>query len=179
MAEGSGRRIWTGRALFLGLACLIHFFQLLPLETTPRSWGAPDFLLLFALAWSARRPDFVPAILIAAVFLVSDLLLHRPPGLWAALVVILSEILRARAIALRVVPFPLEWAGIAAGIVAITLLYRLGLAIVGTPAPPFGLTLVQMLITVVAYPFVVLASYLVFGVSRPAQGEVDAMGRRM
>lgn len=179
MAEGSHRRIWLGRGLYALLCAAILFLQLLPMETMPRRWGSPDFVLLITLAWAARRPDHVPAVLIAAVFLLSDMLLHRPPGLWTALVLILTEVLRARARSLRVVPFPLEWAGVTAGIVAITLAYRLVLSLTGVPQAPFGLTVTQMMLTIMAYPLVALLSHLLFGVSRPAQGEVDSFGNRL
>lgn len=144
-----------------------------------RLWGGPDLLLLVTLVWAARRPDYLPAFMVAGVFIVADLLFQRPPGLWAALVLILTEILRARARGLRVLPFMLEWAGVAAGIVAITVVYRVTLALVMVPQPTLGLTLVHMILTILTYPAVVLVAYLVFGVARPAQGEVDALGHRL
>ncbi|WP_084861066.1 rod shape-determining protein MreD [Salibaculum halophilum] len=179
MAEASRRRIWIGRGIYVCLCAVIMFLHLLPMDTMPRSWGSPDFVLLITLAWAARRPDHVPALLIAAVFLMSDMLFHRPPGLWTALVLLLTEVLRARSRSLRVVPFPLEWLGIAAGIVAITLAYRVALSLTVVPQAPFGLTVTQMMLTILAYPLVALLSFLLFGVSRPAQGEVDSLGNRL
>lgn len=179
MAEASRRRIWLGRGLYLVLCGTIMFLHLLPMETMPRRWGSPDFVLLITLAWAARRPDHVPALLIAAVFLLSDMLFHRPPGLWTALVLILTEVLRTRARSIRVVPFPLEWFGIAVGIVAITLAYRFTLSLVMVPQAPLGLTLTQMMLTIGTYPLVALLSHLLFGVSRPAHGEVDSLGHRL
>ena len=60
-------------------------FLLLPLQTTPRSLAGPDLLLAFAVAWCLRRPEFVPPLALALAFLLADLLLQRPPGLWALL----------------------------------------------------------------------------------------------
>ena len=42
----------------------------------------PDLLIAFAFAWSLRRPEYVPSLLLALLFLLADLLLQRPPGLW-------------------------------------------------------------------------------------------------
>lgn len=179
MAEAPARRVWTGRTLFAFLSVLILFMQLLPLQTLPRSWGSPDLLLLFALTFAARRPDFVPAPLIAAAFLLSDMLLQRPPGLWTALVLILTELLRNRAPAMRALPFPLEWTLVTVGIAAITLVNRAVLVMLLVPVAGLGLTLVQMAITIIAYPVVVAISHFFLGVSRPAQGAVDQLGHRL
>lgn len=179
MADVTARRVWTGRLRYAVIALVILFFQLLPLQTHPRSWGAPDLLLLVTLAFAARRPDHVPTLLVAAAMLLSDMLLQRPPGLWSGLVLILAELLRSRARSLRSLPFPLEWAFVAIGITAITLANRAILAITLVPLSPMGLTLLQLAITIVAYPPVVALAHFVLRVSRPAQGAVDELGHRL
>ncbi len=146
---------------------------------TPRRWIAPDLLLLITLAWVARRPSFVPILGVAAVFLLSDLMYQRPPGLWTALVLILSETLRARTHSMRTLPFWLEWATVAGGILLITAIYRFTLSMVLVPQASLGLTLIQATLTIACYPLVVFVSYALFGVNRPAPGEVDEFGRRL
>ncbi len=105
MAEAIQSRVWLGRLVFALMVVALVFALLLPLNTQPRGWAAPDLLLCVTLAWVARRPEFVPVLLVAAVFLSTDLLFHRPPGLWTALVLILTQSLRARATGLRNVQF--------------------------------------------------------------------------
>ena len=145
----------------------------------PVRWMSPDILLLLALAWAARRPSFAPAFLIAAIFLLADFLLQRPPGLWAGLVLILTEILRGRSRSLRTLPFWIEWGTVAMGIIAITMIDRFTLTMVLVPQASMGLTLLQLALTIIAYPLVVFVSYAVFGVSRPAPGAMDALGHRV
>ncbi|SLN46991.1 hypothetical protein [Pseudooctadecabacter jejudonensis] len=147
--------------------------------STPVRWIAPDLLLLLILAWVARRPSFAPVVVIAAVTLLSDLMFQRPPGLWAALVLILSEILRSRARSMRTLPFMLEWITVGSGITLITLIYHFTLSMLLVAQPSLGLTLIQMILTILAYPAVVFVSYAVFGVSRPAPGAVDELGHRL
>lgn len=147
--------------------------------TTPVRWIAPDLLLLITLAWVARRPSFTPVMVIAVVFLLSDMLFQRPPGLWTALVLILSEVLRSRARSMRTLPFMLEWITVGSGIALISGIYHFTLSMLLVPQATFGLTLIQMILTIAAYPIVVFVSYAVFGVSRPAPGEVDALGHRL
>ena len=175
----SSTRLWVGQLTLLMICCALIFVQLLPLNTLPRRWAAPDLLLVVTLAWVTRRPDFAPALMIAGIFLLSDLLFQRPPGLMAALVLILTEMLRGRARSMRSAPFLLEWATVAAGIMALALIQRVVLALLLMPVPSLALSLTQAAFTCLCYPVVVILAYIVFGVSRPAPGEVDALGHRM
>lgn len=207
MAEPLSRRRWLGRLTFVLISLFVIYTHLIPLETVPPNlggtsleplvrqtpnaadfsetltdparWIAPDFLILLALAWVIRRPSFAPAIMIGMVFLLADMLFQRPPGLWAGLVVILTEVLRGRSRSMRTLPFWLEWATVSAGLIAITVVYRFTLSMVLVPQAPLGLTLVQLGLTIFFYPAVVFVSYIVFGVNRPAPGEVDALGHRL
>lgn len=105
--------------------------------------------------------------------------MQRPPGLWAALVVLLTEAIRTRHHDLRSMPFLAEWGFVAMGLVVITLANRFVLAIVMTPQAPLGLTMMQLGGTIVIYPLgVVIAQYL-FGVARPAPGDLRKIGQRL
>jgi rod shape-determining protein MreD len=179
MAETLTTRNWLGRLTFAGLALALIFLDLLPLDTMPKTIPPPDLLLSATLVWVSRRPDLLPVWMIAPVFFLSDLLFQRPPGLWAALVLILTEVMRSRSRSMRSVAFPVEWLSVGMGIVAITIANRIALTIVMTPQAPLGLTLIQMLMTILTYPLVALAAQLVFGISQPAPGEVDARGRKL
>lgn len=157
----------------------ILYVQLLPLQTLPRLFAMPDWLLCLTLLWAARRPDFVPVPVIAAMFLLSDFLLQRPPGLWTALVLILTETLRARARTLRNHSFTMEWGTVGLGIVSVYAAFHFASAVTLLPEIPLGPYLVQMMTTVLAYPLLAGASQMVFGVDRPAPGAVDALGHRL
>ena len=80
----------------------------------------------------------------AVGFLILDLLLMRPPGLWTALAVLAGEFLRGRQAQLRAASFPTEWALIAGIIVAMTLANVVILAIFGVAQPSLGLTLLRI-----------------------------------
>ena len=179
MAETPSAQIWIARALFVALALGIMFIQLLPLNLEPGGWAPPDLLLAVTMVWVARRPDFAPFYVIFLIYLLADLLFQRPPGLWAGLVLILTEVLRARAQGIRNMPLMLEWGTIAVGLVAITLANRIVLAIVMVPQAPLGLTLIQMVMTIAVYPLVAVLAQVLFGVTRPAPGAVDRLGHRL
>lgn len=175
MAERSATYLWTMRSVYVGLCVAVIFLRLLPLDTLPKGWAGPDLILALTLAWGLRRPEFVPPLLVAAVFLLCDLLFHRPPGLWAALVLIGSQTLRARAPDLRDLTFPVEWASVATTLVAMTLGYRIILGLLMVDQAPLGLSLMEMVMTLVAYPLVVLLSQSLLGVRKVAPGELNAM----
>lgn len=179
MADAPATQVWIGRLVFIIFAMILIFGQLLPLDTRPDVWAAPNWLLAITLAWVARRPDYVPVFVVAVIFLLADLLFQRPPGLWTALVVILTEMLRARTTRMRDLPLLLEWGTVAVGIVAITLINRAVLMVVMSPQQPLALTLIEMVMTIVFFPLVIVIAQFVFGVARPALGQVDSRGHRL
>lgn len=176
MADKTDSRTWINRGAFVALAFVFVVIELVPRDMRPASWAGPDMLLAITLVWVARKPSYLPVIVIAAFFLMTDFLFLRPPGLWAALVVILTEVIRRRNNEFRNMPFLVEWGTIAMGIIVITLVNRLVLAIVMLPQAPFGLTLSQMAATILVYPFVLAAAHFVFGVTRTAPGETGSKG---
>jgi rod shape-determining protein MreD len=186
-------------ALFLGLAALMTFYRLLPLgiygisqdmtgqDLLPgadigfslANLPAPDFLLCLTLAWVVRRPDLLPAPVIVGYFFIEDILLLRPPGLWALIILTGSEFLRTRTEQLRGYGFWLEYLLVFGLMLVMFVANRAILAIVMVPQVPLGLSLAQFLVTVVAYPVVVALSHFVFGLRKPATGEVDALGQKL
>ncbi len=166
------------RLLFVALAGAVAFVQLLPLDMGPGKLPGPDVLMLLAFAWVIMRPDYVPVHLIAAVFFVADLLFMRPPGLWTALVVLGTEFLRARSFTLRDTPFPLEWLLVAVVITAVFLANALILGLFGVTQAAFGLTLIGLVATIVAYPLVVILAGRAVGLKKIVPGEVDRLGHR-
>jgi len=178
MAELSTSRLWLMRAAFPGLALVIMFFQLLPLDTVPRRWAAPDLLIALAFAWSLRRPDYVPIISLALVMLMADLMLQRPPGLLAMLLVLGCEYLKTQTAGLREASFAGEWAAVSMVFVGITVLNRLILLIVAVQPAPLGLSLIQMVLTIAIYPAVVFVSQSLMGVRKPAPGDAGALNTR-
>jgi len=179
MVDPYRRDIWTHRSIFAGFALALFFLRLLPLGSAAGTWPGPDLLLCLILAWVQRRPDYMPALLIALVVLTEDFLLMRPPGLWTALVLVAAEFLRNRVALTRELSFAMEWLLIAALMMALLLGYRLVFAIAFLPQPGFGFAMVQVLGSILCYPVVVALSHLVLGVHKPGMGEVDQMGRRL
>jgi len=177
MAEGVMRHRASVWALFAALSLTWLFMRMLPLDTTPAAIPGPDLILCLVLAWVLRRPDYMPALLVAAVVLVEDLMTLRPPGLWAALVVVGSEFLRGRQALMRELSFFAEWAIVATVSIALVLIERTILALTLVPQPALGQSLLKLIVTLAAYPLVVLATHHVLRIRKPATGEVDALGR--
>ncbi|WIY26410.1 rod shape-determining protein MreD [Parasedimentitalea psychrophila] len=179
MANTSPAHVWIMRAAFPALALLIMFFHLLPLDTVPRKWAPPDLLVASALAWSLRRPDYLPTVLLAVTLLLADLMFQRPPGLLALLVLLACEYLKPRALSHRDTGFAAEWLSVSLVLTAITVLNRMALALVGVQQAPFGLILIQMILTIAAYPLVVLVSQSILGVRRMSSTELETLGIRL
>lgn len=178
MGDNPRARLWLMRFLYLALCTLLAFLNLLPLDTAPQNWAGPDLILALTCAWVLRRPDFVPSVLVALVFLITGLLFQMPPGLWAAFVVLGTETLRGRAPGLRDLTFPVEWLTVAVTLTLMTLGNQAVLMLLLVDRPPLGLNLMQLFMTLAAYPLVVYTSQLLFGVRKQVPGDVDALMSR-
>lgn len=165
--------------LWLLIAALTILARMLPLSVSEGAWPRPDLLLALTLAWMLRRPAHLPAVAIIAVFLIEDLFLMRPPGLWALIVLAGTEFLRRRQSTVREMHIFLEWALVSAVIVAMFVANRLGLMIVMSPRPPLDLSLAKLVVTLASYPVVVWVLQVVLRVRKPATGEVDDLGRKI
>jgi rod shape-determining protein MreD len=165
--------------LWLAVVTGALFLRILPIDISPGGLPGPDLVLALTMAWVLRRPAHLPALAIALVWLVEDLLLLRPPGLWALMVLAGTEFLRARHAVVREISFLLEWMMVAGVFAAMTLGYRLVLAIVMVPQDPLDLSLLKLGFTVASYPVMVLLLHFVFRVRKPATGEVDELGRKL
>ena len=178
MAESAfaGNR-WIYGLAYFGVTSVITLFQIMPIEIGPNGYPGPDLLLCITFAWILRRPQYVPTPLIALVFLITDLLFMRPPGLWTALVVLGVEFLRAREATSRELPFLAEWGMVTAVMVAMTLGNWLVLAVFMVGQAGFGLAVLQLVASILTYPLIVMLSFLVFGVNKMSPGEIDEMGR--
>ncbi len=170
--------LWAKRGLYLVLGLLILFLHLLPLDTKPDRLPFPDLLVALTFAWILRRPEYVPILSIAAVMLMADLLLQRPPGLMAALVVLGSSYLRNSAHGLREIGFVAEWTTVGAVVTAIFVLNRLILAILSVQQAALGPAVIQVILTIAFYPVIVLLSQSAFGVRRSSPADTASMGAR-
>ncbi|SFR47195.1 rod shape-determining protein MreD [Yoonia tamlensis] len=195
MASRTGPQIWVKCVTFAVIILVIMVVQLVPQSMEPRiltiavpfDWFTPwhlrmvppDFCLAVMLAWVVRRPKFAPVWIIAGIFLLADLVFQRPPGLWAAMVVWLSEELRKRHREFRAMPFLGEWGSVALAMFALFATYRLALAVFALDVAPLGMVVLQLILTIAAYPFVVVFMHYVFGISRVAPGETGSRGQRV
>ena len=166
------------RVIYVAICILVVFLHLLPLDTSPRTWAGPDLILALTCARVVRRPELTPVSFIALIFLTTDLLYQMPPGLWAAIVVLGTETLRSRAPGLRDLTFPAEWFTVAVTLTVMTLGYQLSLALFVLDRPVLGLSLMQLVMTLLIYPLVAFGSQVIFGVRKQAPGDLDAMVNR-
>lgn len=178
MAEIADSRRPLMRLVFAALALAIMFFHLLPLGTAAPIWAPPDLIVALILAWSLRRPDYVPVLSVALVMVLADLMFQRPPGLMAFLVVAGCEYLRRRTAVMHEASFAGEWLAVGLTLVAITLANRIVLAVLAVKQAQLGLTLMQMLLTIAIYPLAVVFSQSVLGVRKPTPNDTAAMVAR-
>ena len=171
--------LWVKRGLYFGLAVLVIFLHLLPLDTKPDRLPFPETLIALTYAWVVRRPEYVPILAIAIVMLMADLLLQRPPGLQAALVVLGAAYLRSVALAMRDGGFVSEWITVGAVFTAVFVFNRVILAILSVQQAALGPVVIQVFLTIAIYPLIVLLSQSAFGIRRKSVTDSNIPGARI
>ncbi len=153
--------------VYTGLMCALMLVNIVPFEFWPRRFPGPDLMVAITFVWLLRRPNQVPAPLVAAVFLIADILLMRPLGLWAALMVISVEFLRSRRINIKERAFLAEWALAAGTLFATTVAYTVivSIALFEWGPMPVDKAAIQAFSTVLAYPLVAATAKYVLGVT--------------
>lgn len=164
--------------LFSATCVLVLFVRLIPLDLMPGKIAPPDILFALLVALLVRRPRAVPMVLVVAIFLVNDILLQQPLGLWTLVVFALSELVRSSRTEVREMLFLSEWvwfAGLYGAASAAHLALRVVLFI---PRDPLTLVLPMIIFTIAIYPLAVLFLNLVFGVQKPVRRDFAGMPAR-
>lgn len=167
------RPVLAGTLLFGAAMAALLFVRLLPLSAGSVRLPGPDLGLCLALAWVLRRPDQLAAPVIALAFLVQDILLFHPLGLWPAIVLIGTEAARLREGRWRDAPFMVEWLRVAILIGLMMLAYRIVQGLFMMPVPALGQAILHAIATVAAYPPVVLAARVLLGLRHAMPIETD------
>ena len=149
---------------------VLLFVRLLPLSTGLTGWPGPDVALGLTFAWVLRRPDQLPALVIVAAFLLEDVFLYRPLGLWPLIVLLGSEAARLREPRWRDQSFMVEWLRVAILIGAMMLGYRVIQVVFFLPVPALGQAILQYLASIAAYPVTVFAARWLVGLRRVSPG---------
>lgn len=174
MSAVLSRRRLVGTAVYIGIGLVILFFRLMPLNPGEPGLPGPEIMLCVTIAWVLRRPDQLPAAIIVALALISDIMLGRPFGLWSLIVLLATEMLRSRVQSWADQPFVFEWLRVALLMGLMMLGDRLMMLLFMLPVPALGPALLQWLATVIAYPLVV-GLVRILGVRRLSAAELELM----
>lgn len=172
-------RLWAGRAMFFGFVFIVVFLKLLPLSSTPSAFPGPDLLVALTLAWVIRRPQQVPILSVAIVFFLSDMIFLKPPGLWTLIMLGATEFLRSNTSPSRDMPLLAELGIVTVILIASIACEQLILTIFMLPHPGLGVSLVQIVMTLIAYPVVVVGLQYGLGLRHVTPDELYATGRRL
>jgi rod shape-determining protein MreD len=163
--------------VFLGL-CLVAVY--LPL--TPLAPGSdrvtPDLLYCLAMAWVLRDPASAPLWIIAGAGLLADVLMARPLGLGALMLVLASEVARSRRQAIMGSNILVEW-GIVLALFCLAWFALLAvLRLSFSASPDLDTTLRYLAETAFLYPVISLATMLGGRMFGPRRAPRDPFERR-
>lgn len=159
--------------VFLALLSVIALAQLLPLSREAGALPGPDLIMLVIAAYAIRRPRMIPTWVYLIAALAADILLTRPLGLHAALTLIAVEMLRRRGAQAPTMPFAREWATVATAVTGVMLLEVVIQGLFLVPQASLGLALIQLIVTALTYPLVVVLIAEPFGLRRPKASDTD------
>ncbi len=155
-------RLLSGTA-YSCLMCLLLLINIVPYDIWPRRFPGPDLMVAITFVWLLHRPAQIPTPLVAVVFFVADILLMRPIGLWAALMVLAAEFMRHRRRSVRERTFVAEWALASGVLLAATLANVAVLSAVLFESVLLDRAMFQAGSTIMAYPLVSMAARHAFG----------------
>lgn len=179
MDEVTKFKIWRARLLF-SLACiLIIFVHSVPLDLSPKNIIMPDVMLVITIAIVIRKAAFIPYWLVGSLFLIADVMLNRPMGLWAFIVLATVEVVRVNRFMFRDMFFVTEWLMVAIIIVAMYMIQQFFLAFSLAPPYPMDSLIWKMTATALSYPILVFAITRLFGIRKPSPAEFNMLGTRL
>ena len=167
MSNIPSERMWIYRIVFLAISIFLVLTNLMPLQTMPQSWPWPNTLLLVIFCWSLREPNFVPIPLITCVLLSQDFLLHRPPGLFSGITILILVWIKTITASTDDKSFLAEWVRVSLALAAISLIHHLVLLVSFVNTTELRVSLIQTILNISTYPIIVLVSHYVFRVKRP------------
>jgi len=151
-------RILRLRFTYLLIVMLLVLFQTMPIHTSIDQFSMPDIPLVITFVWVMRRPDVMGPILITIAFLFADMILQRPPGLWALIVLCGSMFLRSRTIYFKEVIFFYEWLTISIVIIICFIANQFLLLLTFLPTHNLEFLVKQALFTIMLYPIFIWLS---------------------
>ncbi len=153
--------------IYVVVAVLSFYLNLLPLGTSFTKLSMPDLLYCATVAWVMRRPSSANLALVAAVSLLADILLARPLGLWTFFILLSSEYFRGRETGKGIQMRLIEWLSVSVVFGLMLLGQALVLKVSLSPTPSFQAMTWHVMTTVAAYPLVVSFLYWVIGIRAP------------
>lgn len=178
MVDPITAELWGRRALLMALITLAVFIKLLPLQTGASSLPWPDVILCLMTAWTIRRPELVPLWMVVAVGFITDMVFLRPPGVWALILILGFEGLRAHARREGTMSAASEAGAVLVLFTSAFLANRLFLLIFAVPQPNFGATVLELLASLMLYPLVALVTVFIFRVRRPDPTDLQGLRGR-
>ena len=151
-----GLKSLTYPVLFVLIIFVLVFVKILPLNTVPKEWTVPDVILCVTLVWCLRRPLGAPILLIAALFLLQDIIFQRPIGLIAALATLMCEWAKRQALRTEEFPFIIEWITAAIAMIAIFILGQAITRMSLIETPSTWIFAKELVLTILAYPLITL-----------------------
>ncbi len=174
----TGVPLWFYRLLFAAFALLAIAIPLLPLGFLASRLAMPDLFFALTIAWVVRSPKTAPLVLVALLAILADAVLSRPVGLWALLILILSELTRMNDRLIRDTGFIAEWLYFGAILTIMVILQNTVLFLTFAGAYPFNRLVQIVMLSMFWYPFIAGFLHYILRVRGPVSRNLpDRLGK--
>ncbi|MCY4542013.1 MAG: hypothetical protein OXB95_06405 [Rhodobacteraceae bacterium] len=143
------------------LSILATVVDIQPATPLSGSFNFPNLVYCLICAWIIRSPRNAPALVVAALFLLLEVIYGLPPGLWTALMLVATELLRSVSPRLGSYSFVAEWAFVCLLFSLALLLYQLALLLTFAQAMTTVAMTKYIVSTALCYPLAAAIASLV------------------
>ena len=161
---------WLYRLVYFVLCFMILGTSSVPGMLVNIPVYGPDLIYCLTAVWLVRRPDHLPPYLVVGIFLLRDILLGLPPGLWTAAMLATGLLLNVLHAWLKTRSFVTEWAVVSVSYMVMLLGMQAAQAVALLPFSPLEHLAMKTVTTTVFYPLVVMFIHMVLRIGKIHHG---------
>ena len=161
-----GLRLIARHTMLIVLAILFTAVDLQPATLHAVNFSFPNLVYCLFCAWILHTSKGASFFVILITFAVLETVYGLPPGLWTALMLVATEIVRTSGPRLTTIHFAAEWALVSGLFAAALVLFQLVLLLTFSQAmTPFSI-ISYLVSTTLSYPVIAALTAIVYRVGR-------------
>ncbi len=164
-----GLKFIARNTLLTVLAILFTALDIQPATLYAVNFSFPNLVYCLFCAWILHTSKGPSLAMVLVTFCVLEIVYGLPPGLWTALMLVATEIVRAKGPRLAAFHFIAEWALVAGLFAAALLLFQLVLLLTFSQAMTTFAISSYLVTTTISYPIIVALTAIMFRIGKGSE----------